>query len=280
MTSTAAPAGSVPTPFRDALALTEHGDGRYTAEVGPVWAVGEKAHGGMLMALLARAALAALGAGPDGAALEPLAVSAQFLRAPDVGAVELRADVLKRGRTASVAAVLMSQGGRPVLAGSVTAGRLADEEPRHAVVPAVAAVPPPGAADPAGGAGAAFAGLAGACELRLDPATTAFARGERAEPVLRGWARPRGEDPDVLFALLAGDILPPTVFNVGGHVAWAPTVQMTALLRARPVPGWLALEARAVLVAGQWFDEDVTVVDEAGRVVAQVRQLALAPLGS
>jgi hypothetical protein len=83
---------------------------------------------------------------------------------------------------------------------------------------------------------------------------------------------------DVLFALLAGDILPPTVFNLGGTVGWAPTVQLTALPRARPAPGWLRIEARARTVAGPWFDEDVTVVDSAGRLVAQARQLALAPL--
>jgi hypothetical protein len=92
-------------------------------------------------------------------------------------------------------------------------------------------------------------------------------------------ARPRGEATDVLFALLAGDILPPVVFNVSGRFGWAPTVQLTALLRARPVDGWLRLQARSSVVAGRGFDEDVTVLDAAGRLVCQARQLALAPLG-
>ena len=106
----------------------------------------------------------------------------------------------------------------------------------------------------------------------------AFLRREQAPPVLRGWARTRDEPVDVLFALLAGDILPPTVFNLGGATGWAPTVQLTALLRAHPAPGWLRVASRADVVAGPWFDEDVTVVDAAGRVVCQARQLALAPL--
>jgi hypothetical protein len=43
------------------------------------------------------------------------------------------------------------------------------------------------------------------------------------------------------------------------------------------VPGWLRLEARSASVTGPWFDEDVTVLDAAGRLVCQARQLALAP---
>jgi hypothetical protein len=30
-------------------------------------------------------------------------------------------------------------------------------------------------------------------------------------------------------------------------------------------------------VHGQWFDEDATVIDSAGRLVCQARQLALTP---
>jgi hypothetical protein len=54
-------------------------------------------------------------------------------------------------------------------------------------------------------------------------------------------------------------------------------VQLTALLRAHPAPGWLRIEARASTVSGAWFDEDVTVVDATGRLICQARQLALTP---
>jgi hypothetical protein len=94
---------------------------------------------------------------------------------------------------------------------------------------------------------------------------------------MRGWVRPNGEDPDILFALFTGDALPPVVVNVG-RPGWAPSVQLTALLRARPAPGWLRTEVRSQVVVGNWFDEDATVVDSAGRLVCQARQLALAPL--
>jgi hypothetical protein len=264
-------------PFRDAIRLTALDGDRYAGELGPRWTVGSKAHGGLLLVLVARAALARLSVDDgDASARDPLAVAADFLRAPDPGPVELRTEVLKRGRTASVVAVRMLQEGRPVLAATVTAGRLPADAPRWAELPELPAQPTADAVDPRGGDGPA--GLADACQLRWDRSTFAFAEGAEAPPVLRGWVRPRGEPTDVLFALLAGDILPPTVFNLGGGVGWAPTVQLTALLRARPAPGWLRMEARSRVVAGGWFDEDVTVIDEAGALVCQARQLALAPL--
>jgi hypothetical protein len=65
------------------------------------------------------------------------------------------------------------------------------------------------------------------------------------------------------------------VFNLG-RIGWAPTVQLTAILRARPAPGWLRVQASTQSVHGRWFDEDHTVVDSAGNLVCQARQLAIA----
>lgn len=263
-------------PFTGAIGLESIGEGRYTASLGRNWTVGTKAHGGLLLVLLARAALARLAAEAPGVAPDPLAIGAEFLRAPDAGPVQLHTEVLKVGRTASVATVRLLQDERTMLAATVTAGRLPAVEPRWTDVPDMPAEPLTDAIDP--GAGSTVFGLASSCDLRFDAATAAFVRGEIAPPVLRGWVRPRGEDADVLFALLAGDILPPTVFNVTGSFGWAPTVQLTALPRAHPAPGWLRLQARSAMVAGPWFDEDVAVVDAAGRLVCQSRQLALTPL--
>lgn len=262
--------------FSAAAAIEPRGPGRYAAQLGPDWTVGPKAHGGLLLVLLVRAALARLAADAPGATPDPLAVSADFLRAPDPGPVELETEVLKAGRTASVVSVRMSQDGRLMLASSVTAGVLPADEPLWTDLPELASEPDRGATDPAA-SGHSVLGLAGSCDLRLDTETAAFARGRLAVPTMRGWARPRGEPTDVLFALLAGDILPPTVFNLGGKFGWAPTVQLTALLRTHPAPGWLRIESRAGTVAGPWFDEDATVVDSAGRLICQARQLALAP---
>ena len=69
----AQPAGTeADRPFRDAIALTRLGDGRFGAELGTRFTVGTKAHGGLLMVLLARAGLARVEAEAPGTAPDPL----------------------------------------------------------------------------------------------------------------------------------------------------------------------------------------------------------------
>ena len=262
-------------PFASAIALEPAGGGQFDARLGAGWTVGPKAHGGLLLALLAQAGLARLAVERPGPEFDPLAVSADFLRAPDPGPVQLTTEVLRLGSTASVVGVRLLQAGRMMLVATVTAGRLPADPPVWAQLPELVAEPGPDAIDPT--RFDQVYGLARCCDVRWDPAGTAFVRGEQAAPQLRGWARPRGEPTGVLFALLAGDILPPTVFNLDGQRGWAPTVQLTALLRGRPAPGWLRIEAATRSVAGGWFDEDVTVLDSTGALICQARQLALAP---
>jgi len=266
-------------PFSDATVVTALGEGRYTAELGRLFTIGDRAHGGLLMVLLAKAGIARLDAEHGaGSALDPVVVGTEFLRAPELGTVELATEVVKLGRQASVAAVRMTQGDRLMLTATITAGTLPDSEPRWLVDGDMPAEPPADAMEALPNVRTPGEGLAAAAEARYDPATMAFLRQETGDPEVRGWMRPRGEEPDPYFALLAGDALPPTLFNLGGGFGWAPTVQLTAVLRARPAPGWLRLSSRSEMVAGTWFDEDCTVRDSTGRIVAQARQIALAPL--
>lgn len=258
-------------PFSDALPSWPLGPGEYRARLGGDWVVGGgKIHGGLMLAVVTKAGLASLAEHTGARELDPLVVSADFLRAPEQGEVRISTEVVKCGRTASVVRANLYQHDRLVLGTTVTAGQLPGEDPVWADLPSMAAEPPADAL-----ATAQDAPLARSCDVRIDPAGH---RGSgTGEPVIRGWVRPKGEEPDILFALFAGDVLPPVVVNLG-LPGWAPTVQLTALLRARPAPGWLRTEVRSRVVAGNWFDEDATVVDSAGRLVCQARQLALAPL--
>ena len=278
---TRAPAAPVvAAPFSEALALTPAEPGVYRAELQRAWTVGGgKVHGGFMLALLTKGALTGLEAytGAPAGSAEPLSVSADFLRAPDTGPAELATEVVKVGRTASVVRMTLHQHGKLVLSGSVTAGTLPEGPADWSDLPGMPAAPPPDSRLTSDTSDR-VAPMARSCDVVLDSDTASFARGERGEPLMRGWVRPRGEQPDVLFALLAGDVLPPLLFNLG-RPGWAPTVQLTALLRGRPAPGWLRLEAVSKVIRGGWFDEDYTVVDSAGQLVCQARQLALAPLG-
>lgn len=262
------------TPFRDALALRPTGEGSFAADLGTRWTIGPKAHGGILLALCAAAArLAHAGDGH-----EPVAVSASFLAPPDPGPVTLDTELVKRGRTVSVVEVVLRQDGRPAVRATVTLGRIEDGAALLPPAPSrLAVTPPPAAIDVAGTAMAAAMTLAGACDLRLDPAGAPFVHGgtdPTAELAL--WVRPHGEDPDLLFALMAADVAPPVTLNLG-RAGWAPTVQLTAYLRGRPAPGWLRVAVSSTSVGDRWFDEDAVVLDSAGSLVCHSRQLALVP---
>lgn len=92
--------------------------------------------------------------------------------------------------------------------------------------------------------------------------------------MVQGWLRmPDGREPDPLMLLLAVDSLPPVSFDLG-IPGWAPTLELTTHVRARPEPGWLRLKHSTRNFADGYMEEDAEVWDSAGRLVAQSRQLA------
>ncbi|GAA4659045.1 thioesterase family protein [Amycolatopsis dongchuanensis] len=265
-----------PASFEVACAVRSLGDGTLTADLRPEWSIGHHPHGGFLLSLLAKAAVAVLAERGEPTA-EPLVVSAEFLRPPAIGPVLLRTDLRKVGRRATVVAVRLEQRGRSCVEATVTAGRLPIRRPEWTDLAPMPAEPPPRAIPLGGDTAEGAFNLAKGCDVRLDPATAGYLTGRTGEPPrLRLWVRPRHGVPDPYFVLLAGDVNPPVVFNLG-RTGWAPTVQLTALVRARPASGWLRVQVESRSVHEAWFDSDATVIDSAGRLVCQARQLALSP---
>ena len=263
--------------FNAACAIRSLGDGTFTADLPAEWTIGGKPHGGFLMALLAKAAIT-LNTGNGASLVDPLAVSAQFLRPPGVGPVLLRTDVRQTGQRATVVSVHIEQRGRSCVEGTVTTGRLPRDRAAWSDLPNQPAEPPGNALDVSTLPAAATFRLGESCDVRLDPTGAGFLYGHVGDPLrLRLWVRPRGEQADPLFALVAGDISMPVTANLG-RVGWSPTVQLTALIRSRPAPGWLRVQVDCRAVHGMWFDSDATVVDSTGRLVCQARQLALTAL--
>jgi Thioesterase-like superfamily len=256
----------------DLATAVRGGPERWTAEVDPGWTVAGRPNGGYLLALAARAALAAVGQP------HPLAVSAHFLTPPDPGPAELEVRVLRAGRNLSTARVTLSQEGVARLEALVTAGRLdPDATPGWRRATGPAGLTPveacvPGRPELPGGA---RADLLDHLDLRLDPATAGWFAGRPAGRLeMRGWVRfSDGRAADPLALLQAVDALPPTSFDLG-LPSWAPTVELTVYLRGVPAPGWLACVVRGQLWQGGWFDEEAEVWDSAGRLVAQSRQFA------
>ncbi|MCV7198362.1 thioesterase family protein [Mycobacterium angelicum] len=269
--------------FTAAMALRELDSGPtgrvFAGELNKHWTIGPKVHGGAMVALCANAARIAHG-GHEGGALQPVAVSANFLWAPDPGGLQVVTSIRKRGRRISVVDVELNQGDRTAVHAVVTLG-----EPEHQGVPLLSANPvvdlmapePPEGVEPIG-PGHRLAGLVHlgeGCDVR--PLLSTMARvTDGRPPVLQMWARPRGVAPDALFALMCGDLSAPVTFAVD-RTGWAPTVQLTAFIRALPVDGWLRVVCTCTEIGQDWFDEDHIVVDQSGRIVAQSRQLALVP---
>ncbi|WP_156687683.1 thioesterase family protein [Mycobacterium sp. Marseille-P9652] len=269
--------------FTTAMALREVGPGVYEGELDKHWTIGPKVHGGAMLALCANAARTAC----DGlaAGLEPVAVSANFLSAPDPGPMRLETSIRKRGRRISVVDVELTQGERTAVHAVVNLGEPEHFPPGGDLAPLLSANPvlglmapePPGDIEPIG-PGHPLAGLVHlgeGCDVR--PLLSTMQRSEDGRPpMIQMWARPRDVPPDGLFALMCGDLSAPVTFAVD-RTGWAPTVQLTAYLRALPADGWLRIIATCMEIGHDWFDEDHIVVDSLGRLVVQARQLALVP---
>ncbi|MEB3983669.1 thioesterase family protein [Mycobacterium sp. 663a-19] len=270
--------------FTDAMTLRETGPGVYEGELNKHWTIGPKVHGGAMLALCANAARTVCGAQSE-PVLQPVAVSASFLWAPDPGVMQLVTSIRKRGRRISVVDVELVQGNRTAVHAVVNLGEPEHFTPGGEIAPLLSANPvvglmapePPADIAPIG-PGHPLAGLVHlgeGCDVRPVLSTMELSADGRP-PVIQMWARPRGVAPDALFALMCGDLSAPVTFAVD-RTGWAPTVQLTAFLRSLPADGWLRIIATCTEIGHDWFDEDHTVVDSLGRIVVQARQLAMVP---
>jgi acyl-CoA thioesterase len=239
------------------------------------WGIGGKIHGGYLLSEIVRAALDRL---PESHP-HPLAVSAQFLSAPDAGPADLTVEVLRTGRSVSSLRARLGQDGQIRTEVLLTAGTLrAGGEPVWVAPNGVPDLPPPDTCPraPSLRVDGIRIGHLDHVDLRLDPRVAGFAQGRPGRTgELRGWLRPDGEhDPtDPVWLLIAGDALPPLTFNFG-LLGWVPTVSFDMHLRALPPTGWLKAVQRAQLIADNWLDETCDLYDESGRLVGSARQLA------
>jgi acyl-CoA thioesterase len=241
----------------------------------PAWTVGGKPHGGYLLAELAKAAL-------DDDHPHPLALSAHYLSSPSPDRASVVVERLRSGRSVSSSQVQLRQGPTVNLTALLTAGRL-DPDP----VPFWSAHTPvelPAPEDctrlssqrPDG----VEVGPMREMDVRLDPAVAGFVNGYAGKSgVMRGWLRRADGSPTSLTDLIIyADALPPVTMGLG-VMGWSPTVELTFLLRGLPAPGWIRAEHHTVLMSDGWMDQDCTLWDSEGQLVAQSRQLSAYRLG-
>jgi acyl-CoA thioesterase len=249
-------------------------DGRFTAEITDRWNTPGGPDGGYVLAIAGRALAVSL---PHP---HPFTVNSHFLRRAIPGPAELEVEVVRAGRRHSTGHVRVLQEGKEILRAlgtfgdlSAGSGRSMDDEPPPNL-------PPP--------------------EESIDaweqiPAGGRFPIGERTEgrfaelpgwfsgelsgvPMAEYYQRFRdGRHQDPLSLLFMSDAAPPSTIEIGelGSV----TLELTVHVRALPAQGWLTMRKVGSHVTNGYFQEDVTMWDSSGKVVASSRQLAMLPGG-
>lgn len=259
-----------PVNYDSSAKIDEVGPGRFAAELDPGWNIGTIPNGGYVTAILGASAVRVT---PHP---ELLNISTYFVKAAAPGPVEVEVEVVRVGRRTSCAAVrLLQEGSERARALVLTADLEAFDGPDlHLAGPPTLPAPedcvrisPDLPMVPA---------IMRQVEMRLDPATAHFVRGESGPPRLTGWLRfADGRDADVASLPLFADVLTPTTFNPFGFSRWVPTLELTVQVRARPAAGWLRIEMTTRHITAGHLEEDGTLWDERGTLVAVSRQRAM-----
>jgi acyl-coenzyme A thioesterase PaaI-like protein len=275
-------------------ALTPLGDGRYAAELAPGWVVGGGVNGGYVMAVLATAVAADLQAlVPDKQHRDPFSVTSHFVTPATPGPALVSCTLVRSGGRFSTVRATVTQevDGTPVprIAAHATFGNLDSAHDERSDLEAAAVglalqppvLPPPEECRDSRDAPADFKKIAPLLDrfgTRFDPPTAAWRDGNPSrQGLIQGWFKLADDRPlDPVALLVVVDALPPTTFDLG-MPGWAPTLELTAHVRARPEPGWAIVRHQTRTMAGGLFEEDCDVWDSTGRLVAQSRQLALQP---
>jgi acyl-CoA thioesterase len=263
----------LPGPFATATAVRPAGAGQWSASIHPGWVIAGNANGGYLLAVATRALAGATGR-PD-----PVTVTAHYLSPGQPGSVRITTQVLKEGKRFATGTATIFSDSRPLLAVLGTLGDLSQAQGPDLVEGGPPELPPPEQCVRLHPARTFPPPFMGRVDLRLHPDDALFATGRQSgRPLMRGWFRlPGAEHVDSLALLCAVDAFPPTAFNARLPVAWTPTVELTAHIRANPAPGWLRCRFSTRFVTAGFLEEDGEVWDSSGRLVGQSRQLALVP---
>jgi acyl-CoA thioesterase len=242
------------------------GEGLWQASVSSRWSVGSAPNGGYLLAIAARAVLAASGC-PD-----PLSITAHYVRPPGPGPLQVAVENVRSGRRYSTLAAALRQGEREAVRVLAAVGDLAALHGPTRVAAEAPSVPgPAGCVDLADGAWVPE--VARRYELRLVAPPDAPAPGRPYE--VSGWIRlADGAEASVLALLAFADAFPPAVLGPL-DVGWVPTIELTVHVRARPAKGWVLGRFTTRFLVDGMLEEDGELWGEDGRLLAESRQLAL-----
>ena len=259
--------------FDSATAVDARGDGQYTASLDPAWDGPLAPNGGVIAAILLRAAQAEL-ARPD---LPPRTITVHYLRPANHDAARIVVQVLRTGRQNATVQVGFEQGDKLSCTALVTfsaprpqtltltetapiapAFELIDE-----ILPASLPSPPPALH-----------------RLRVRPCFGAPPLTGSAEAITGGWFSLRDDDPqqeyDPVRLVALTDLWWPAIFTASQTLVGVPTLELTVHLRSTaPVQAPILGRFATRTVAEGHFDERGELWSTAGQLLAESRQLAL-----
>jgi len=262
-----------PTALERALELAPDPEGRLVGSIPEGWRVAVGVHGGLVTALLTRAAT--LAAGPE---RRLRSITVHFPRPASPGPVVISTELIREGSGTTSLALRMMQAGEVVALAIAAAGR--DREAlEHDRLPM------PEVADVASVESIPFIeGLMPEFQKQVE--TRHVGGGGPGSPtpdgsaVVESWLRPSepGQLDAPTVAFLA-DAAWPSIFAIDGLIVGAPTIDLTVHFRA-PLPhmsedGWVLGRFESRLVRDGHFEEDGILWARDGTVLAQSRQLAL-----
>jgi acyl-CoA thioesterase len=268
--------------FDRGIVVEPMGPGEYSANLEAGWVVGGGVNGGYALAVIGNAVRAELTA--DGQP-DPVSVSAYYLSPTKPGPAVVRVRRVRTGgQRSTVAASLVQQHeGREVeritaLAVYGDLDRMPAEVQRQIPPPELPPLEDCVDAREAPEEVRRIAPLLERFGTRIDPAYVGWAVGEPSgNGVIQGWFKLADDRPlDPVALLMVVDALPPVTFDLG-LPGWAPTLELTAHVRARPAAGWAVVRHATRNISGGQFEEDCEVWDSEGTLVAMSRQLALLP---
>jgi acyl-CoA thioesterase len=261
--------------FERETAVTSNGDGSWATDLSTNWNIGDSANGGYALTSVLRAACE-VGRHPD-----PISVTTHFLRpVQGGGAGRISADLVRSGRTVSVATGTLHQADADRLVVNVVFGALAPDaegEDRDApsMAPAAPSIPPPDrCVDRTELVQGVELPIASRVDVRIAPERAVA--GASPDAVMEGWIRlADGTPPSTMALPLFADAFPPSLFSRFGRVGWVPTIELTVHARRRPADGWCQARFECDDLSGGRMIESGTLWDSTGRVVARSRQLGL-----
>ena len=271
------------TEIRRATLVAADGSMNYLTKVHPGWDIMGNANGGYLLALVGRALVDATGR-PD-----CVTITAHYLAPCPAGEARIAVQLVRAGRrfaTATASLFLITQSGeKEIVRVLATLGDLATDPggPSHmderTTFPPAGLLPFSECRSMAGTEANNFAYIHGRLATRAQPGDADFRSANKSgQAVMRGWFAFKDERPiDTRALLLASDAFPPAVFNLDVPVGWVPTVELTVHTRAIPAPGPVACVFTTRYLQNGLLEEDGEMWDSRGVLVAQSRQLALAP---